>query len=687
MEPGTSRAAQELPELASLGAGVSQFVPDPEGIDFKGFPQAMAMVTMTDPNEIAKMMQDSFPETVGIQWAPDGTMIIRNVKTGAAALLNRPGISAMDVSQLLGLSAAYFPAGKVITKMASATGRVLAGIGASTGTEYGLQQFQEQVGGQFDALDVALSGALGPLAELGRPLITLGQTTGRFIGSYMPKNWFGGLEGVIPEAKKAALGFAKGAKDYLESGRKALMLTQDMLAETMKPYKQIIYKMFERLPFTGTGGLRATQRNQRMEVIRRLAYKYDLNPNTNYGKRVIEELNATAGEAMDSAAKARTAVIDTMKDEPVVLRAFPKMIGKIKNAELEFGGMANENLVKMLDNFRTTVWQGGGRQNYNRQFGIVNDFLERLYQESTSAPPAAKEAIMQVADALNDDLVRTARTKGGDLAKEWARASKVMKDTITRTEKKTLKAMIEAGEIDQQVMRKVLRDADPDQLTLMYNKLSPEGINAAQQMIMRNVLKVGGWRRGAADEATIDAKKVLNWMDSDAVDKQLQKFFPGKMAQEEIEGMRQYLTLTAAAQETGKGVGMAAAMGAAGFMALDVVTLGLLGTLGHTVQSAPVRNLLMRLHHVKGDKRAQDAIMEKLTPLALGLGRQVLQLWTESDPHDNVYVAEDPTELDQDADRQLAGKPTIDDLRVAAEQYTGPIVEDVSTRLQGMLEE
>jgi hypothetical protein len=530
---------------------------------------------------------------------------------------------------------------------------------------------------------------------------------------------------VLPEAKKLALNFSKGAKDYLESGRKAVIMTQDMLAETMKPYKQIFYKMVERLPFTGTGGLRATQRNQRMEVLRRLAYKYDINPNTNYGKRVMEEMNAVAGEAMDSAAKARIAVLDSMKDEEVVLRAFPKMIGKIKNAELEFGGMGNESLIKMLDNFRTTVWQGGGRENYSRQFGVVNDFLERLYQEATSAPPAAKESIMQVADALNEDLLRTARSKGGDLAKEWARASRVVKDMITKTEKKTLNEVIEAGEIDQQIIRKVLRDADPDQLTLMYNKMSPEGVNAAQQMIMRDVLKAGGWRpvarpeaeattkgllgREAAEEAPgvmqqlkqrvfgdpapvpeelfIDADKALKYIETEAVGKQFRKFFPGKKAQNELEGMRQYLSLTAEAQKTGKGTGMAAAMGSVGFAALDVMTIGILGALGRTIQSAPMRNLMLRLHHVKGDQRATDAIMELIQPLAMGLGRDVLQQWTESDPYDQVYMAEDPDEVDQDVDRTLSGKPTIDDLRVAAEQYAGPAMEDVSARLQGMLEE
>ncbi len=109
MDPSTSAlAVHTLPELAGLGSGVREFI----GKDapwYEGIPTTAAMLTMTDPNEIATMMRESFPDTVGIQYAPDGTIIIRNTQTGAAALLNRPGISLMDVAQTLGMAAAFAP--------------------------------------------------------------------------------------------------------------------------------------------------------------------------------------------------------------------------------------------------------------------------------------------------------------------------------------------------------------------------------------------------------------------------------------------------------------------------------------------------------------------------------------------------------------------------------------------------
>ena len=666
MEPGTSRAAKELPEMAGLFAGVHQFV-DEDAYPGSGLVASAAMVNMTDPEEIAMMMKNRYPDTVGIQYAPDGTLIIRNTQTGAAALINRPGISAMDVVQTLGIVATYAGAGKLATIPRSLTGRLAVGATASGLTEDIVQRGQELAGGQYDPLDVMMSTSLGPLAELGRPAIGLVQNTGKFIGSYLPRNWFGGkgLEGVIPEAKKQALRFAKGAGDFLESGRKAVIMTQDALAETMKPYKMILLKMVERLPFTGTGGLRAAQREQRIEILRNLSARYGLNPNTNYGKRVIDSLNENAGAKLDAAHEARTTALEALGDQQVKISNFTKKIGEFKNAELEFGEMANTNLIKMLDNFRSTVWQGGKQQDYGRSFGKINDFLERLYLEATNAPPATRETIEQIADALNDDLIRAATDKGGSMGAQWAKASATIKNVVMNGEKKTLDAIIEAGEVDQGVLRRVLKANDPDQLKLLRSNLSPEGMEATRQMIIRNALKVGGWRRGPGMEAPIDAQKVSNWFETDAVENQMRTFFPGKKEQEMFLGMQEYLRLTAEVQKIGKGTGMAAAMGTVAMGAIDIGTIGVLGALGRTYQSAPMRNLLLRLHHIRGDKRQQDRIMEQIEPYALGVGRRIMNDWTESDPHDHVYIAEDPEDMEAEEALKLQGKPTIDDLRQA----------------------
>ena len=142
--------------------------------------------------------------------------------------------------------------------------------------------------------------------------------------------------------------------------------------------------------------------------------------------------------------------------------------------------------------------------------------------------------------------------------------------------------------------------------------------------------------------------------------------------------------MTKQAQEIGKGVGMAAAGGVPqmGANAMNFMTLGLIGALGHAYQSAPIRNLLLRLEHVKSDPRAKDAIMRQITPLLMAGGRQLSQQWTESDPQDMVYVSDEFAEADSDRNQGLMAQG-MEQLRVAA----GNEAQDpgVATRLFEML--
>jgi hypothetical protein len=109
----------------------------------------------------------------------------------------------------------FYPAGKATAAMPSLFGRMTVGAATAGATEYGIQEWQEAAGGQFDHLDVALSAGIGPLIDLGRPAIGLMQRTGKFIGSYMPENFFGlptawqGLKEVVGARKAQVLDFVE----------------------------------------------------------------------------------------------------------------------------------------------------------------------------------------------------------------------------------------------------------------------------------------------------------------------------------------------------------------------------------------------------------------------------------------------------------------------------------------------
>lgn len=712
LEPGESRAAQELPELF---VGIQPSAPGFMGpqmpalgtmsgplgtLDPKSKLQiSSAAMTMFDPSEVVQMIMQKDPETGERRWpelrimqAPDGTYIVHNSKTGAEAIVNRPGMSTHDVLQALGIGTMFVPAARVATAFPSLAGRIAFGATAAGATEHVIQLAQELAGGEYDPLDVALTAGLAPIAELGRPLIGLWQRGGKTLKSYIPESilgwkppWYGGgIKPVVPESLGQALDFAKNQKQYLQSGREAILLTQDAVPEVHTPFRQILLKRVERLPLFGTGKKRKVQEQQRIEVLRHMVDRYDLNPNTNYGLSVIDDLNRNAGKQMtvakqqaDDTLAAVSNMNSSVTGEPILvnLKEFRFKIRDLLAAETKYGDMADKKVVDLLNKVRNSVWQGGAKMDYGRQFGVVNDWLERLYVEAASAPPAAQKQLLEAATALRKDLERTAAEEAGDTGRRWALANAELDRLSAEAQKRTWDSLLEAGEIDQGLIRTILKSGDEKSMQRMFVSMTPEGRNAARQMILRNATKVAGWRRGKATEAPIDPDQLLKWINTDAVSKQLDIFFPDEVAQAELNGLREYLKLTAQAAQTGKGVGMAAAGGGMGQFAANTVnflTLGAVGGLGHAYQSKVVRNLLARLYHIKGDQRQVDAWMREAEPVLLAAGRQMMQNWSENDPQDLVLASDEFI-----AGYDAAGMPKIS-TRVEGEEEPG-LMEQLRT--------
>ena len=306
--------------------------------------------------------------------------------------------------------------------------------------------------------------------------------------------------------------------------------------------------------------------------------------------------------------------------------------------------------------------------------------------EASTGSPQARAVITEAADALEADLKRTAKESGGEAGQRWLSATTQEARMVAEAEQKSLRGLIETGEVDSQVIRRVLKMGDAEDLQILRDNLGEEGVQAARQMIMRNAMRVGGWRRSAASEAIVSPAKVLKFLEGENVESQLRAFFP----ENELGGMMEYLRMTAQAETIGKGVGMAASggVGQMGANAVNMMTLGLLGAIGHTYQSAPVRNLLLRLYHIKSDVRAKDAIMKQITPLLMAGGRQTMQNWDEDDVQYTNYLSDEYMESQAEGIEGESSPGLMDQLRNAAgvedDEGGGPGLTDRLMQMIGM---
>lgn len=238
---GAAETTKDLPELNESGilAGL-----DP----LKGAAITPALMTATDPNEIAQIITSTYPEdiTTTYEKAPDGTVypVLQNRKTGAATPINQPGLTGFDMLQGAAIASAFTPAGR--TAQGASLGAKALQAGAQSGlTSAAIEGAQALSGGEFDAAQVGIDAALGGLFE---PAAALAKASGRPI-----KDVFASLArkaGYAPEE------IAKAQKAFTPSG------TQNFLSrqyERVSPNVDLPPQGLERTARAESGGVQLSQ--------------------------------------------------------------------------------------------------------------------------------------------------------------------------------------------------------------------------------------------------------------------------------------------------------------------------------------------------------------------------------------------------------------------------------------------
>lgn len=148
---------EDLPEMEGILAGTDA------GIGKEMF-VAAALLTTPDPYEMGQILESNFPE-IGVVQTPENEFIAVNRNTGKKVILNKPGISQVDILQALGLMAAFTPAGGASAMAPTLGAKVAAGAAAAGATQAALEGGQALAGGEFDGEEIPVAAAFGGLAE------------------------------------------------------------------------------------------------------------------------------------------------------------------------------------------------------------------------------------------------------------------------------------------------------------------------------------------------------------------------------------------------------------------------------------------------------------------------------------------------------------------------------------------
>jgi len=636
---GTSRASIQIPEMASMEAGLGMFLPetdvrvsiDEEALDMMGgwenaaaasaatgqpfMPpirvdglgdlaanagMTMATLTMTDPQEIVDTMTqtvefenpttgaiESTPMFPGVSYitAPDGALVLVNNHRRDSkgqplmALVNRPGFSMMDALQIVGIGAMYTPTGRVATVMSAGARQAAVKATSETARRLAIRQARAASAKAMTAGSAVTETAI----QAGHA-----QVGGEFNKAEVALST---VLGVVPDyVFDPLVRVATKIPSYLKG-----VIPANEAAELAGKTSAINYA-------DDTGRMLFTE-----DVLQER-----ITPPMAIFAKIVERI------PLVGTGRARKRMVQERIDS---LTELAKKYGVDVNSN--YGTRVMESFVERMTN--------------QRFWGKQQEMLENIPMYGAGSKTGPKRA---------QEMIERA----------WAKEAEEVTSGV-------LKEAIKNNQIDDAVIDGVMKSNKAEMMADLFKKLTPDGRKALKNRWLLNGLEDATWYADAPGSA--DPQKFMQWLNAPTNRKVISEWFSPE-EQQVLIGMREYLRLSARADKTSGGAGMiAAGAGVSWFagMLQAVVGVGALtAAAGHAYQGKFIRNRFLQLAHTKGDEVATAKIMNALRPYMVAAEKQ----WKQ----DNYHFPE--VNISQDSLKE-AGSDIVDYAVLRTQESLGEI--------------
>ncbi len=542
---------------------------------------APTLLTTTDPDEIAKIITENFPN-VGQTFNKDGEgnvfPVLVNNQTGAATVINRPGLSGFDVMQGLGMASLFAPA----TRAASVAGTAIAG-GATSAAMQGAQAAE---GGEFNPLDVAVDTVLG---AGGKSLENLGGVGARLAT--------GSADSELVDA-----GTAAGIP----------ILTTDALPPRTFAQRNL-QSLSEKVPVAGTGPVRLKQQEARQAAVDKFTEDYGVFDDAVIVRSLKENsdrVKRAAGAVLQSAEQKIQGEVRADRTVGAVITAFEELN---KKGVISTDSKTVQDLRELFATLQTPQTFSTLKENRT----LFREITEAVDPAGRSQLPSnAKRLFSEINARMTADLTNAARQNltPKEFAK-WRKANAVYANeakTLTRTR---IKNVLDVGDVTPEKVNNLLFSRNRSDLELLHRSLTPEGRRNARASIISSIAeKLNARRDGLTPDTFTNAVK--------ANQKQIDVFFRGS-ERRRLDGLMKALDATRRAQQaeasppTGQTV--LGALGLAGLVTdptSTLVTGATLGGIARVLESPVVRDGLITLGSVpRGSTRFEQALRQVQTAL------------------------------------------------------------------------
>jgi len=378
----------------------------------------------------------------------------------------------------------------------------------------------------------------------------------------------------------------------------------------------------ERIPIAGTGPLRAEQQQARIEAVRNVLRDFGADDAANLSDDIMKDLATKRSAEIQKYSTSKKEVINRLADKgtvpvPRALTAIDDQIADLTRRRTD----GSDEAIQRLQQIKTDV--------QNRDLFQIEayrqDELAKIFMDDPARPmsiaarDAGEKALRAIYGPVREDMMDFIKKTGErrDVDK-FMIANKRLNETANELKMASLKSVLKSGEATSEVVNRLLFSQKPSEVRQLYSGLTPAGRATARASILSQ----------AADKAKFelqDGTKMFSPEKFNTEIKRLQPqigvFFRGDDLKQ-VEGLSRVLNLTRRAGEAGvatatgqETVPFVAGSALQSFLGSFGGTLAAAGGIGLTAriyESAPVRNLMMKLGTTKRGSAEEAAITKRL---------------------------------------------------------------------------
>ena len=411
-----------------------------------------------------------------------------------------------------------------------------------------------------------------------------------------------------------------------EAGRRGVpVLTSDVIPpETF--IGKTAQRIGERIPIAGTGPVRAEQQKARIESVRDLLRDFGADDAANFSDDIMKDLATKRSADRQKYTSTKREVIDRLDSQgevpiPNTIKKIDEIIGRLTKENTE----ASLEAAARLETIKGAGPTGASGRTLAQIEAFRRDELANAFKDDPTRPISI--AARDVGEKAMREIYAPVRQDMGDFIKatgerrdfnKWMVSNKRLEELSNELKMTSLKSVLKSGEATPEAVNRILFSQKPSEVRQLYTSLTPAGRANARSSILSQAAQKS--QRELEDGTRVFSPEKFN-SEIKRLQPQIGVFFRGEDLKQ-VEGLSRVLNLTRRAGEAGvvtatgqEAVPFVAGSALQSFLGSFGGTLAAAGGIGLTAriyESAPVRNLMMKLGTTKRGSAEEAAIVKRL---------------------------------------------------------------------------